>query len=140
MKNKALLMTGLILLATATVQAQPFDRQDMVDQRVGRMQQRLQLSDEQANKVADILGKEMEQAPCRSVNDFTARKVCREQHRESVDQKIAEVLDEKQAKEYREMKEFRKTRREEMQGKRGQGGFPGGGFSRGGNTGAGQPQ
>ncbi|MDD2942687.1 MAG: hypothetical protein PHC51_06950 [bacterium] len=140
MKTKILLMTGLILLTTATAQAQPFDRQEMLDRRIDRMQQRLNLSDEQANKVADILGKEMEQAPCKSVNDFTARKVCRDQHREAIDRKIAEVLDEKQVEAYRQMKEFRKSRREEMQGRQGQGGFPGGNFSRGGDYGGGQPQ
>lgn len=108
----ALLCVGLL---ASNALAQPGE--GMLDFKVARMQEKLGLSDEQANKVYEIFTQLHEKDSCRELKTFSERRDCRDKKRGEVDAQLATVLNKEQQEKFAE---FHKDRKKQM-GKRGGG-------------------
>lgn len=117
----------LALLLSFSANAYAFPERDggkfkrgFLDRRVERMQNKLNLSDEQANQVSDVLSKAHEvREKCDSLSQFTARRDCRKTHREQVKQKLSSILSPEQQAKMKEMKKKWKENRKHHGGFRG---------------------
>ncbi len=89
---------------------------DRLERRVARMQERLGLSDEQADEVAAIFQEAHQNGGCRQIEDATQRRACHQEKRQAIGEEIATVLTEEQLAEFEAMREERPVRREQRRG------------------------
>ena len=90
---------------------------DRLERRVDRMQERLGLSDEQADEVAAIFQEAHQNGGCRQIEDKTQRRACHQEKRQVIGEEIATVLTEDQLAEFEAMREERRARWEQRRGK-----------------------
>jgi hypothetical protein len=81
------------------------------------MQERLGLSDEQADEVAAIFQEVHQNGGCRQIDDRTQRRACHQEKRQAIGEGIASVLTEDQLAEFEAMREERRARWEQRRGK-----------------------
>jgi len=79
--------------------------------KVSKMQRKLDLSDDQADQIYDLMKSKRKIGACKDLEKFSERKNCRRSVREKVDQQIAALLTPDQQAKFAEMKEKRKERR-----------------------------
>ena len=89
---------------------------DRLERKVDRMQERLGLSDEQADEVAAIFQEAHQNGGCRQIEDRTQRRACHQEKRQAIGEEIATVLTEEQLVEFEAMREERRARREQRRG------------------------
>jgi len=82
-----------------------------LDMKVSKMQRKLELSDDQADQIYDLMKAKKKNAACKELEKFSERKNCRKAARDQVDQEIAALLTPEQQAKFVEMKEKRKERR-----------------------------
>jgi len=77
---------------------------------LGRMQQQLDLSDEQADKLYELFQEGRKNSNCKELKKFSERRKCRESGKESFKAAAKQVLSEEQFAKFEAMKEKRKER------------------------------
>lgn len=83
-------------------------------QKVGKMQKKLDLSDEQADKVFEIFkSAKKSKGQCKEAETFSAKKACMEEKRAGIDSQVSAVLNDEQKAKFTEMKAKRESRRKE---------------------------
>ena len=116
---------GSLVVLSAPVGAEPGSGRrggnhggERLERRVDRMQERLGLSDEQADEVAAIFQEAHQNGGCRQMGDVTQRRACHQDKRHRIGEEIAAMLMEEQLVEFEAMREERRTRQEQRRGER----------------------
>lgn len=104
----SLFLTSLVSAEESRKGSGEFDRTEMAQRRVEKMQEHLNLSDEQADKIYNIITTKQSQGACRSLTNFSDKKKCRMANREALKSEIDSVLNPEQKKKAKEMHEGRK--------------------------------
>lgn len=100
-------------LSVSSAQAQPRPRGEGM---VSRLTERLDLSEEQAEKVRGIMESQRTTYRCWEKTTEEERRACREEAREAGDKQMMSVLSEEQFAEYKKIKAEREQRRSERWG------------------------
>ncbi len=114
---KSLLLTSLcVLLPLSTSMAEGGrghkGKKMNLDKRIEKMQEKLDLSDEQADQVYDIMKNRKKNSSCKNLESFTERKNCRAASKEAAQSEINALLTPEQQQKFAEMKEKRKERKQ----------------------------
>jgi len=115
MKNhKTLILCGLLSLPLMAGQAdaqprnQAGPRPGMLDSKVARLQEQLELSDKQANQLYDVFKQKQDQGVCRKLEAFSERRDCKKANREGMDKTIASILTKDQQEKFNEIRNERR--------------------------------
>lgn len=109
-----LVMTILLLSSPLTAVAQPRGMgspEKFADHMVSKLQDRLELSDEQANKLATFVEESTEQGKCHELATYSERRDCRATKKEACDAKILSILNDAQKVKFEEFKKEREERK-----------------------------
>lgn len=90
-------------IATAQMQGQGMQGRG-VEMRVQFLQDRLGLSDDQADKVSVLLETEMGKSNCREESTFSKRRACREKKRSEMDEKLKTIFSSEQQTQFAELR------------------------------------
>ena len=99
-------LTVVVVLSTPVVAEPPGDR---MARRIERMQERLGLSEKQAEDVRLILQRARHNGPCRHSGDVDSRRACRRAKREAVNEELAAILTQQQLEKFQALRAERKT-------------------------------
>ena len=113
MQNHSIIMKlcvlGLLMLLSQSAYAEGKScGVHKLDKKVAKMQQHLELSDEQAEAIHKIYSSKFEMKACADVESFTERKACRMQQRDTVNAQIMAILNEVQQVNYTNYRENNK--------------------------------
>ncbi|MCC6219792.1 MAG: hypothetical protein IT291_00970 [Deltaproteobacteria bacterium] len=76
-----------------------------VDQKIERLQAKLELTDDQANQIAEIFSQmKKDNKRCNSLNKFSERRDCRQAKHDEKVKKVQSVLNDKQKTQFEEMR------------------------------------
>jgi Spy/CpxP family protein refolding chaperone len=125
MRSKRLVPTSLFVAAliaiciplNAAADGGKGHRLDRLDRKVSKMQEKLNLSDTQADSVYKILKDAKNGEKCKG-EKFSERKQCRLEKRAAVKKKLSEVLTPEQQAKFEELRAKREEHRKERSGRR----------------------
>lgn len=105
---------GVLLLSTPAIAGPHGGR---MEKRVARLQERLGLSDAQADEVFEIFQEAKQTGNCRQLEDRSQRRACWQEKRQAIDEELATVLTQEQLAELEAFRAERKARWAEGKGK-----------------------
>lgn len=111
---------GSLVVLAAPVGAEPGHGHhggDRLERRVDRMQERLGLSDEQADQITAIFQEAHQNGGCRQLEERSQRRACHQEKRQAIGKEIASVLTDEQLVEFEALREERRARWEQRRGK-----------------------
>jgi len=113
MKKLTLLCSVLLLalFSSSAVADHHGGKKKSLDFKVSKMQEKLDLSDDQADEIYALMKSSKKNSGCKDLEVFSERKACRKSAREAVDSKINALLTEEQQTEFAAMKAKRAERR-----------------------------
>ena len=113
-----LLSAGLLLLSTPAFAQPGFSHRerggDPALMRTMLLQERLKLSDSQANQVYELLSETKKSQPCQEAKTFTEKRDCHQATRAKVREEVAKLLTPEQKTDFEEMEKRRHDRKSEF--------------------------
>lgn len=120
MNYRNLLALGFCLIGLATPSQVIAEGPRMdPEQRVERLKEDLQLSDDQASKVRDIFANEKGKQSCRDIEDEVDRMQCRVDKKKAINAQLSQVLSTEQMSKLKQIRKEHREKFKEMRGREG---------------------